>query len=465
MFGQKLLKKVVCVFVLVSLMNSSAGLCAAAKNDDGRDKDKLSWEMETKEQRDRRMNWWRDGRFGMFIHWGLYAIPAGEWKGKQIGGIGEWIMHRAQIPVEEYECLLKQFNPVKFNAKRWVRIAKDAGVKYIVITSKHHDGFCLFDSKLTDYDVVEATPFSRDILKELADECHREGIKICWYHSVMDWHHPDYLPRRKWESRSAEGADYNRYIDHMKGQLRELLTNYGEIGILWFDGGWEHNARKHRSKEVVSMIKGLQPNIIMNNRIKLDLDYDTPEQKIPATGIAGRDWETCMTMNDTWGYKKNDNNWKSTEDLLRKLVDIVSKGGNFLLNVGPTAEGEIPQPSVERLKAIGSWLKVNGESIYGTTASPFEKLSWGRCTKKDGKIYLHVFDWPSDGKLRISGLRNTIEEAYLLADKKHKKLIVSRKDDEVALQVPLKAPDAIDTVVVLRIKGPVIVTGSAARGR
>jgi alpha-L-fucosidase len=415
-------------------------------------------ELETKQQRDKRMKWWREARFGMFIHWGLYAIPAGEWKGKQVSGIGEWIMHTGQIPLDEYELLAKQFNPVKFNAKEWVSLAKNAGMKYIVITSKHHDGFCLFDSKLTDYDIMGATPFKRDIMKELSDECRKQGLKMCWYHSIMDWHHPDYLPRRDWEKRSAEGADYDCYIEYMKGQLRELLTNYGDIGVLWFDGGWEHKAEEHHAEEVVAMIKSLQSEIIINNRIKLPLDFDTPEQEIPATGIAGRDWETCMTMNDTWGYKKNDHNWKSTEDLLHKLVDITSKGGNFLLNVGPTAEGLIPQPSVERLAAMGKWLKVNGESIYGTTASPIGKPVWGRCTAKAGKLYLHVFEWPAGGILEMPGLKDKIKKAYLLANKN--KLIVTHENGKAIILAPDDTPlDPINTVVVLEIKGKIKLRG------
>ena len=413
---------------------------------------------ETHQERDARMGWWRDAKFGMFIHWGLYAVPGGIWKVKPIdNAAGEWIMFGGQIPVAEYEPLLQQFNPVKFDAKEWVRIAKDAGMKYIVITSKHHEGFCLFDSKLTDYDVM-STPFKRDIMKELSDACHEQGLKICWYHSIMDWHHPDYLPRRPWDKRPKEGASLDRYIDYMKGQLRELLTNYGEIGILWFDGGWEHKPGELHSEEVVAMIRSLQPKIIINNRIQIPQDYDTPEQEIPATGIPGRDWETCMTMNDTWGFKQNDQHWKSETDLIRKLVDIASKGGNFLLNVGPTAEGLIPQPSVERLAAMGKWLKVNGESIYGSSPSVFKKLPWGRCTTKPGKLYLHVFDWPADGKLEVPGLANPIKKAYLLSDPQQTALVcdVANKPGpypRAILNVPAQAPDPVASVVVLEVEG------------
>ena len=308
------------------------------------------------------------------------------------------------------------------------------GVKYIVITSKHHDGFCLFDSKYTDYTVM-STPFHRDIMKEMADACRRQGIRICWYHSIMDWHHPDYLPRRSWEKRSAAGANYDRYVAHLKNQLRELLTNYGKIGVLWFDGEWENTWTYDRGEDLYRYVRGLDPDIIINNRVSKGReglagttkkggfagDFCTPEQEIPATGIPGMDWETCMTMNGHWGYNKEDHNWKSTKDLIRKLVDIASKGGNFLLNVGPTAEGILPPPSVERLEAIGKWMKTNGESIYGTTASPFARLDWGRATQKqlpDGRtrLYLHVFDWPKDGRLVVPQSNGKPLAARLLAD-------------------------------------------------
>ena len=412
---------------------------------------------ETAEQRDKRMEWWREARFGMFIHWGLYAIPAGVWNGERIPGIGEWIMHSAQIPIEEYEPLKDRFNPINFDADAWVRLAKQAGMKYIVITSKHHDGFALWDSDHSDYDIM-ATPFQRDILEELSDACRRHGLKMCWYHSILDWHHPDYLPRREWETRSAEGADYGRYIDYMKDQLTELLTKFGDIGILWFDGGWEHPSEMHRAEEVIRHVRGLQPDIIINNRIRLPQDYDTPEQYIPATGLPDRDWETCMTMNDTWGYKSWDDNWKSTERLIRNLIDIVSKGGNYLLNVGPTALGEIPEPSIERLEAIGSWMEVNSEAIYGTTASPFHRLDWGRCTKKRDRrgrwtLYLHVFDWPAGGRLTVPGLRSEIRHAFLLSDSRENPLAVSHDGESVVVTVPDEAPDEIAPVVVLKLDG------------
>jgi alpha-L-fucosidase len=363
--------------------------------------------------------------------------------------------------VKEYEKFAPQFNPVKFDAREWVRMAKDAGMKYIVITSKHHDGFCLFDSKLTDYDVMDATPFKQDIMKELADECRKQGLKMCWYHSIMDWHHPDYLPRRNWEKRSAEGSDYDRYVEHMKGQVKELVTNYGEIGVLWFDGEWEHTWVPERGRDLYQYVRSLQPNIVINNRVgkgragmagtydpkTASGDFGTPEQEIPATGL-GYDWETCMTMNDHWGYNKNDHNWKSKEDLIRKLVDIASKGGNFLLNVGPTSEGLFPQPSIERLKAIGDWMRINSESIYGTTASLFSRLDWGRSTTKQNKLFIHVFDWPDSGKLNVPGLISQAESVYLLADPQNR-LDITYKNSSAVISVPPEAPDPIVSVIVM----------------
>jgi alpha-L-fucosidase len=423
---------------------------------------------ESPAQRDARMRWWREARFGMFIHWGLYAIPAGEWNGRT--DHAEWIRDTARIPIEEYEKLVGQFNPVKFDADEWARVAQDAGMKYIVITSKHHDGFCLFDSQYTDFDVT-ATPFKRDILKEMAAACGRAGLRICWYHSIMDWHHPDYLPRRPWEQRSPEGADFDRYSAHLKSQLRELITSYGKIGVLWFDGEWESTWTHAYGEPLYRYVRSLQPDIIVNNRVDKGRggmagmtsgahagDFGTPEQEIPATGMPGVDWETCMTMNDHWGYNRHDHNFKSTEALIRTLADVASKGGNFLLNVGPTAEGEIPAESVARLRAIGRWMKVNGESIYGTSAGPFKSLSWGRCTQRVSgddvtRLYLHVFDWPKDGRLVIGGLLNEPKGARLLSAGEKSSLDMSRDGDALVVKVPREASDAIDSVVVLDIAG------------
>jgi len=420
---------------------------------------------ETPEQFEQRTKWWREARFGMFIHWGIYAVPADatDLEGKH--RVAEWYFSNKQMQVKDYEKFAAQFNPVRFNAKRWVQMAKDAGMKYIVITSKHHDGFCMFDSKLTDYTIVRATPFKRDPLKELAEECRKQGITFCFYHSIMDWHHPDYLSRRPWEkdTRPADDADLNRYINYMKGQLKELLTNYGPIGVLWFDGGWEHSAEELRSAEVNAFIRSLQPPILINNRNRLPEDFSTPEQFVPAKSMTvGHLWETCMTMNDTWGYATNDTNWKSSETLIRKLIDSAGKGGNFLLNVGPTAEGEFPPESIERLAAIGKWMKVNGESIHATTKGPFRRLSFdGRATTKGKTLYLHVFKWPGEG-LKVTGLKTKIVSARAL-DGGESLRITSTNTTVDGVEFPVLAiskPQKLDpaaTVIELRLAGPPVV--------
>ena len=411
---------------------------------------------ETKEQKDARMKWWREARFGMFIHWGVYSVPAGTYQGKQIGGIGEWIMNRGKIPVAEYKAFAKQFHPVKYNPEDWVLLAKEAGMKYIVITSKHHDGFALFDSKVTDWDVVDATPYGKDLLKPLAEACAKHGMKLGFYYSeAQDWNHPGGAAAGgHWDK--AQDGDMDEYIRTIAApQVKEILSHYGPVAVLWWDTPTGMNPA--RAAMLLPLVR-LQPGIITNNRLGGGYpgDTETPEQHIPATGFKDRDWETCMTMNGTWGYKSYDNNWKSVETLVRNLVDIASKGGNYLLNVGPTSEGLIPEPSVERLKAVGQWMKVNSEAIYATQASPFKSLPWGRCTRKadDGAttLYLHVFQWPADGKLLVPGLRNKVLGACLLADKS-KALAAEASDAGVVLALPGAAPDPICSVVVCRIEG------------
>lgn len=397
---------------------------------------------------DSRLEWWREAKFGMFIHWGLYAIPAGEWQGKRIPDIGEWIMYFARIPVAEYALLAQQFDPTEFDAAKWISLAKQAGQKYIVVTSKHHDGFCLFDSKLTDYDIVDATPFGRDPLKELVAECQKQGIKLGFYYSqTQDWHHPhghgndwDYVEEEK---------DFAGYIEnYVKPQVRELLSNYGPIAIMWFDTPMRIAAEQ--SQSLLDFCHQLQPDCLVSGRIGNAVgDYGcTADNLIPSRAMSA-DWESPTTMNETWGYKKDDHDWKSTPVLIRKLVDIVSKGGNFLLNVGPTAEGIIPQPSIDRLLEMGEWLRTNGKAVYGTTPGPLQGLGWCRSTAKGNKVYLHVFDWPQGGKIKVTGLGNRLAGAYLLSDPSRAMLHIFEDQDGVVIVGPTEAPDTTDTVVVL----------------
>lgn len=427
------------------------------------DSNDISSISETKAEKEKRMSWWTDARFGMFIHWGLYAVPAGQWKDRT--DHNEWILHTGEIPLKEYVKFAPQFNPTKFDAEKWVAMAKNAGMKYIVLTSKHHEGFCLWDSEYTDYDIIDATPFNRDILKELADQCRKQGIVFCLYHSIMDWHHPDYTPRRPWETGFETEPNFNRYKKYLKAQLAELINNYGPFGVLWFDGEWEDTWTHADAVDLYKYLRTLQPDIIINNRIdkgrdgmvgftkdpKFVGDFGTPEQQIPTTGLPGILWETCMTMNGCWGYNKNDNNFKSSEDLIRKLIDTASKGGNFLLNVGPKVDGTFPQQSIDRLEDIGKWMSVNSQSIYGTSASTIPNLSWGRCTVKANKIYLHVFDWPTDSKLIIPQKISGVDSAYLLADP-DKKLSVEYANDSTVISVPDKQLDPVATVIVLEFK-------------
>jgi alpha-L-fucosidase len=433
--------------------------------------------------RDARMKWWRDAGFGMFIHWGVYAVPAGTYKGHQVNRIGEWIMNRGKIPVAEYQAYAKEFNPVLYNPDEWVRMAKDAGMKYIVITAKHHDGFAMFKSAASKWNIADATPYGKDVLKPLAAACKKYGVKLGFYYSqAQDWNNPGGAAARKvttegWANPDSAKIDaytaahnghwdpaqetktMSQYINEVAvPQVKELLTNYGDVAVLWWDT--PTNMTDEYAEKFNALLK-LQPNIITNDRLKrpnFPGDTKTPEQKIPTQAeLDGTDWETCMTMNETWGYKSYAHNWKSTETLVRNLCDIASKGGNYLLNVGPKADGTFPQESIDRLKEIGQWMKVNGEMIYATDASPVAPLDWGRCTRKEHgsgtTLYFAVFNWPTNGKITVPGLKNEVVSANLLEG--GQKIKAENSGNDLVLNLPSKAPDAIASVIKVEVKGKV----------
>ena len=420
---------------------------------------------ETTAQRDARMRWWRDAQFGLFIHWGAYAVPAGMYHGDRVAGTGEWIMSRAKIPIPEYEQFVRAFNPVRYDADAWVTAARDAGMKYIILTSKHHDGFALFDSHVSSYDVVHASPYHRDVVKALADAAHRQGMRFGVYYSIMDWHHPDAQGPNtpEYNSRTYSNPEFDRYVEsYMKPQLKELLTQYPNIDVLWFDGEWIHDWTDEKGQALETYLRAIKPGLIINNRVGHSRpgmngmtaaggigvgDFGTPEQRVPPTGFPGIDWETCMTMNDTWGFTSYDDGWKDTRTLLRTLIDVAAKGGNFLLNVGPTASGEIPPESRSRLREMGRWMRANGESIYATTTSPYGQPAWGRYTARGDTVYAHVFDWPKDGRLMLAGVGRRPRAAYLLADRKP--LAVEDGVGGHVIRLPAIAPSSIASVVVL----------------
>jgi alpha-L-fucosidase len=407
---------------------------------------------ETEQERDQRMAWWREARFGQFIHWGAYSELGGYYQGQDGGTYAEWIMINLGISVSNYQTdAAIPFNPVDFDAAEWVTAAKNAGQKYIVITSKHHEGFSMYDTGVTDfdpYDIKDYGSYNSDPIAALAQEAQTQGVKFCVYYSIMDWRHP------KQSNWGNSISDKPGYVSQMKEQLRELIEYY-DVELLWFDGEWKSWWTTQDGVELYRYLRTLKPSLIINNRVgkraQTDGDYGTPEQEIPATGL-DYDWESCMTLNNTWGYKSTDFNWKSRTTVLQNLVDIASKGGNYLLNVGPDGEGVIPQASIDRLAEIGTWLDTYGDSIYATNASPFDFLEWGRCTQKTGKLYLQVFNWPSNNELVVPGLLNDITRIYLLNDPVPD-LSYQRSGNDVNITVPTTAPDVDVSVVVMEIVG------------
>jgi len=420
--------------------------------------------------KEKRLEWFREAKYGLFIHWGLYAIPAGEWNGKRSPGLGEWVMLRSHVPVKQYEQLASRFNPVKFNADEWVKVATDAGMKYIVITSKHHDGFALFKSNASTYNVVDATPFKRDVLKELADACARAGIRLGFYYSQsQDWHEPNGAGN-DWDFPADDKKDYDQYLrGKAEPQIRELLTGYGKVALIWFDTPRMMTGdRPHRFTRIV---RELQPDTLIDGRLGAEGDYTSTGDNVIPPNVSGEAWEVPATINHTWGFRKDDTDWKSPGQIAFKLVDIVSKGGNYLLNVGPTAEGVIPPVSQDILRTVGRWLQTNGEAVYGASPTPFgeelgepsakgskdvrgdqlvyQQIQW-RVTTKPGKLYITFFDEPR-APFAIPAMKNRITKAYRLADKAPVDMKTENGRTYLTLERPIFDPMA--TVVVVEFDG------------
>lgn len=397
--------------------------------------------------------WFQNAKFGLFIHWGVYSVLAD----------GEWVMNEKKIPISEYEKLPPQFNPTEFSAAEWVALAKAAGMKYITITSKHHDGFAMFDSKLTDWDIVDRTPYKKDVLKALAEECQKQGIKLFFYYSQLDWHHPDYFPRGRTGLTAGrmESGEWFRYLDFMDGQLKELLTNYGPIGGIWFDGMWDKPDAEWRLAQTYKLIHDLQPSALVgSNHHKTPFageDFQMFEKDLPGANSAG--WntaeigaiplETCETISGAWGYNAKDKKFKSTKDLIHYLVRAAGYNANFLLNVGPMPTGKIQPEFVQRLKEVGAWMEKNGESIYGTRGGPISPRPWGVTTRKGNKVYLHVLNW-QDPVLAMPRLQQKVKSAKLLKDGSKVEFLEHDKYG-FFIRFANAARDEYDTVVELEV--------------
>lgn len=406
----------------------------------------------TKENLESRQ-WFQDAKFGLFVHWGVYSVL----------GKGEWVMNNDKIPFSEYEKLPPQFNPTEFDPAEWVSLVKAAGMKYITITSKHHDGFAMFDSKLTDWDIIDRTPYKKDVLKMLAEECRKQGVKLFFYHSQLDWKHPDYFPRGRTGQSSGrpESGDWYKYLDFMDGQLTELLTRYGPVGGIWFDGMWDKPQADWRLRQTYDLIHKLQPAALVGSNHHLapiaGEDFQMFEKDLPGSNTAGFNTteigsiplETCETINGAWGYNASDKRFKSTRDLVHYLVRAAGYNANFLLNVGPMPNGRIQPEFVTRLHEVGQWLGKNGESIYGTRGGPVSPRPWGVTTRKGNKIYVHVLNW-TDSVLAMPKLPAKVKSAKLLMDGR---TLDFREDDKYGflLTIPQDAADPFDTVIVLEM--------------
>ena len=399
---------------------------------------------------EQRMAWFNEARFGMFIHWGAYSVLAGEWQGKTVRRYAEWIRGNAKISKADYREVCEQFQPDKFDADAWIRTARDAGMKYFVITTKHHDGFCLWDSAYTDYDVKDLAGLDFDPLAELSKACKKYGVRFGTYYSIMDWEYPTSGP----EFEKSGGKE--KYVQYMKDQIRELIEKY-DTDILWFDADWEKWWTLEDGADLYAYIRGLKPSIIINNRVskraEFKRDFGTPEQDTPGMDL-GYDWEACWTINRSWGFKKADTRWKTTPQLVEKLSDIVSKGGNLLLNVGPKADGAFPEVCTERLLGMGQWLTTTGEGIYGTDSSEIPQPSWGRLTQKGQALYLHVFNWPADGKLVLSDVKMQATRASLLGETEQGLWVISG-EQSVEIILPEQKPTGLVPMIRLEFEGEI----------
>ena len=408
-----------------------------------------------------RIKWWKEAKFGLFLHWGIYAVPAGSWNDGKTLGNGEWIMNSLKIPVKEYEKFATQFNPKQFDAEAWVKLAHESGAGYIAITAKHHDGFAMFQSNASEYNVVDATPFKRDPMKELAEACKKYNIKLCFYYSQdIDWHHPG-GHGNTWDYTEEDfKANVDKYYEEKcLPQIKELCTNYGDIGAFWFDT--PRSIAKHWSEKIYEVIRELQPNCIMNSRLGNNTgDYlIAGERGFPSWKIPGVDWEHCQTINKSWGYNANledEAYWLPTDMLLRNLACMTSYGGNYLLNIGPDKNGNFPDKAVRVFSRFESWMDVNRESIYKASESPFPQgQPWGSVTGKTEKLFLHVFEWPKNNKLVLSGLKNKVKSAKIEEGKLKLDYVqnTNKKAPQLTITIPDSAPDEINTVIELEIDG------------
>jgi len=397
--------------------------------------------------------WFQDAKFGMFIHWGVYSVL----------GDGEWVMNTQKIDKQTYQKLPAFFNPIGYDPKEWVSLAKAAGMKYITITSKHHDGFAMWDSKLTDWDIVDRTPYGKDVIKMLAEECKRQGIKLFFYHSHLDWFQENYFPRGNTGQTAGrpDSGDWYKYLDYMDGQLTELLTNYGEIGGIWFDGHWDKKDADWRLEKTYSLIHNIQPACLIGSNHHLApfdgedfqmFEKDLPGQKTtgfnPQQKIGELPFETCETMNNSWGFNLQDKNYKSTRNLIHYLVKAAGYNSNFLLNVGPMPNGKIQPEFVSTLKEVGAWIEKYGETVYGTRGGPVTPRSWGVTTQKGNKIYVHLLD-PEDNNLLLPDFGKKVKGITVFSTG----ALLKFKQDSFGTAVALPADilDETDTVLVIEI--------------